>query len=78
MLASAWRCRHHASGIFARTPPKENALGTGVNVCFQCEDALALYLRVQITWNSDAGTSVCGETAYVGACRLPIRTAITT
>ena len=37
--------------------PKET-LGTGTSVCFMCEDALALYSRVQVTWNSDAETSI--------------------
>jgi hypothetical protein len=37
--------------------PKET-LGTGVNVCFQRAGSLP---RVQITWNSDAETSVCGK-----------------
>src|SRR5579864_2036254 len=38
--------------------PKET-LGTGVNVCFQCERRVGSLSRFQIARNSDAETSIC-------------------
>ncbi len=40
--------------------PKET-LGTGVHVCFQCEDALGAVSRVQIARNSDSDTPIGGK-----------------
>jgi lactoylglutathione lyase len=42
VLAGAWRGGDYAAEFLPERQPTKK-LGTGVNICFQCEDALALY-----------------------------------
>ena len=46
-------------------------LGNGVNVCFQCEDALALYREFKSRENSAAETSLCGKPSLGGTAHRP-------
>lgn len=64
MLAGAGRGSHHAARVLAGRQAKGNARNWS-NVCFQCEDALALYREFKSRGVQTRGRPTVGNRLWV-------------